>query len=199
MPEVIPDGFAHCTYKFALTGRTNPITFTHGIRTDVAVSGWDFASELFDYLVAAGSIMEAANVRDVFTFESVECIINDGGVLVGQASTQSPVTGTNTTTATPPSNCTLLVQKRTGLIGRKFRGRFYLPTLGLSEGAVDPVGNIDSITFGTIDARVQQWFTDINGSSTLTPMLLHNDATAPTRITSFVTSQVIATQRRRMR
>lgn len=100
---------------------------------------------------------------------------------------------------TPPINCSLLVDKRTGAGGRRGRGRMFVPPATLAEGDISSLGVILGADVTSIQASWDVFFGELE-DNTLQPTLWH--ATAPflgDPITSFVVQPLIATQRRRLR
>jgi hypothetical protein len=91
----------------------------------------------------------------------------------------------------------LRVTKRTGFVGRQYRGRMYVPFTGL-ESDISAAGNITSTPLGTIRAAVSRFYANLVAVS-ISPYLLHSDAAiTPTPITSFFVQQKVGTQRRRL-
>jgi hypothetical protein len=109
-----------------------------------------------------------------------------------------PVTllGSDPIEALPPMNCTI-VSKRTGLVGRRFRGRMYLPAP--SEGQQN-----GGALLGTYVANVQAWAETIlvvdaiDGSlAQYTARIWHDDLGTGTNLTNVLVRTLLGTQRRR--
>jgi hypothetical protein len=118
-------------------------------------------------------------------------------------STNTPRPGERTTGSLPP-NCAVLLQKRTGLGGRKNRGRLYMPH-SVPEGAVNEAGIIDSVWVATHNTQAAIWMdrlTNGGGTSTPTPMVVLHSLPSdplPTPVTQLIAQSTLATQRRRLR
>lgn len=105
-----------------------------------------------------------------------------------------------------PSNCALLVGKRTFYAGRKYRGRMYWPSM-LAEGDVDINGEIDAGVVTALQGHFDDVFADLDAVSvSVFAALLHDKVTAgvlddtpATALAGFTVKPKIATQRRRMR
>lgn len=202
MPEVtIPEGYGLLTLKWSFTGKVNPVSTTFGVSTLGGISEpQDIVDEFFDDVSGTADLpCHASNMCAVWTFESVEGVFNVAGTMVGAAAAHGPISGTHSASATPAMNCSMLVRKRSILIGRKYRGRMYWPCLTMDEGVVDPMGNIGESYFDAYNALIQGMSEEILLAESYTPVILHSDATPPTNISSLSLQKRIATQRRRMR
>lgn len=96
-----------------------------------------------------------------------------------------------------PPNVQGLISKRTGVSGRKNRGRVYIADMLVSQ--VNSQGGIASAgvtKLGTIAAALF----DANSSAAVfgAPHILHTGPEAPTEITSMFAEATVATQRRRL-
>lgn len=107
--------------------------------------------------------------------------------------------GTGGSGATP-QNVAWLVQKRSGLIGRKNRGRCYIP--GIQDSSVDETGGITLAIRNARQIASQDFRLAVEALPTFVGLsILHSlgDATQPTLITALTVDQQVATQRRRLR
>ena len=192
----IPDGFGQFKAVLTLAGKTNPITITGGYGTPAPGSlPSDHADAINTYFADTGMPFAEDN-----TFESVEVVYNDSGVFIGAASSQAPVPGTYSNTFIPIVNASLLVQKKSALVGRHYRGRFFAPLTDLRESDIDPMGNIDVTALGNQQTRWTACWTAWTGGAVVSPVILHQDPTlAPTSISAFTCVGKVATQRRRIR
>lgn len=203
---VIPEGFGEATLKWAVEGRLNPISCTIGFTksNDTDELG-DVMDNMFSQLVTAGSLCAPAGMDTIFTFLSVSCIYNNGGVMIGAESTSAAVTGTVSSTDPMIIGNTLIIQKKTGLVGKQFRGRLYFPIMYGGEGNVDYLGNIDSSIVPVLAGKLATWVSAFQGEDSLwIPNLLHHPpkegiTPVPTPITSLVLTSRVGTQRRRLR
>lgn len=203
MPDlVIPDGYGQCALKWSFVGKTNPVTTTLGASTLVGASSpQEVVDEIFTNCTDNNTLpCFATNMTPSWTFIGVEGVFNVGGVMIGAASAASPIVGTHSAAATPTLNTSMIIRKRTTLVGRKFRGRMYWPALLLDEGAVDPMGTISSGFFGAYDTIITALDSELTNGTVYTPRILHTDSgVPPTLITSFALQSHVVTQRRRMR
>jgi hypothetical protein len=101
------------------------------------------------------------------------------------------------TALAPPPQVSLLVQKISGLAGRKNRGRMYFPAP--NEAVIDAGGNWIGGSLATWQADMNQFYADLVASS-IPMVILHDDpADTPTPVSSLNVSPLVATQRRRLR
>lgn len=92
----------------------------------------------------------------------------------------------------------MLVSYGTGLVGRRFRGRSFLPGV-LLDGDVFDDGSINSTAKGNVVAALEE-LDDVLGTFEETArVILHSTEIAPTLITSTVVQAQTASQRRRNR
>lgn len=90
----------------------------------------------------------------------------------------------------------ILMHKNTGLGGRKGRGRSFWP--GPPEAQIDTGGFLGSGVAAAWASDLAGFFAK-NTAAGLDLVVLHNDATTPTLVTSTTVDAVVATQRRRQR
>ena len=197
MGVVIPEGFYNAVFRWSLTGDPEEMVTTLGGDSTSADTPAQLAEILYDATVATGSIADPAGMLANWTFVGVTVYLQSpGGLVVGIHN--DPVSSASGNSSSPPTNCAVLVQKRTDLAGQRFRGRMFLPPAVLLEGGVNQHGVLESTEYSAVDAKVQEWI-DLIEAGPYEPMLLHSDGGTPTPITSFILDTQIATQRRRMR
>lgn len=103
-----------------------------------------------------------------------------------------------------PANTAILVQKRTGVAGRRFRGRFYLPGVPTSARLSDDDPNTLSVSYvSSLQTQFDAFRTHLlssGGAGTITPVILHpTGEPLYTVITSFSVQARLGTQRTRLR
>lgn len=200
MPElVIPEGYGEAKIIFSCTARANPVTTTLGYRTIAGGGPSTIADQISEAITVTGGPTVAAHMAHSWTYEGVEVKQNVGGTLVGGASSTPAVTGSSTGIDPPSLNCSLLIQKRTILIGRHYRGRFYWPMYNVTESAVDQGGVIESTEHDIVAGYFTLMFSALFDMEDAFPAILHDGSTPGTDISLFSLNNKIATQRRRMR
>lgn len=203
---VIPEGYGLATMKWAVLNRTNPISTTIGFTkgSDSVVLG-DLCNQIFLNLSHTGGPCAANHMLSVFTFLGVSCIYNNAGSFIGAESDEAPIIGTETGDDPLMIGNSLIVQKKTGFIGRQYRGRMYFPYMAGVEATVDYLGNLSPTAVSFIGASFVVFAEQVSDSADVwIPNLLHHvpkagEVPSPTPITSFVMESKVGTQRRRLR
>lgn len=196
----IPEGFGSFAMEVTGNAGTAPYIFTIGIAIDDAGSLVENANQVFfGYQEAFQSL-----TFDAFTFTRGILTVPAGDGAYGSVETDlDPWTGS--ASGDPgPVGMAVLVQKRTGLLGRAGRGRLFLPGL-IGEGDVDIDGNISNSSVDLYQSAINDWVefmvTDhapINVNTN--PMLLHSsNSLPPSAITSMVVQKKIGWIRKRLR
>jgi hypothetical protein len=201
MTLIIPPGFADIAIEIRNSGDPDPWYITFGI--DI--------SENDDPVVIGGQMQEsfvpimqmmAANSRNTGIKVTVG---QDGADPVRYfRAVDGSEGGGSSGPAKLPQNCAALVRKNTALGGRKGRGRFFLPNV-LDEAEVSEVGVLSSALVAVVQGKVTDMFgVLLNGDPPYPMVLLHNgieggDAPDPTPVTSLSVSNILSTQRRRLR
>lgn len=188
----IPSGYANIAvpFHFGTLDRASYITF--GVFPDTLIGGPVPVAEAVQVVI--DDTWQPA-ISSSVQIGPVEATVNAGtGPEPGAAGTF--LTGGAAINALP-SNCALLVQKRTAIGGRSGRGRFFLPW-ALEESDVSEVGLIDGSTRSDWQDLMDDFLAGLSAADY--PMtLLHSGAGDPAAVTSLSVQQVIATQRRRLR
>lgn len=189
---IIPPGFGQVALPFSRPGLSRQQFVVFGIDNNTLST---VPNEVANDVQQAVADTLVAQVDSQVTVGPAQVTINaGGGPLSGEA--DSSDAGESNWSNTPP-NVAMLVRKITATPGRKGRGRLYFPWM-LPDEAVDEIGLIDSTSLGVRQSTMNAFLLalDTNG----VPMVvLHNDSTAPSPVTSLQVQSLIATQRRRLR
>jgi hypothetical protein len=189
----IPADFVNLHFLFTLTGDAEPMSFAIAAKFAGLATYQDMTDDAY---VAFSGGYGAGNFYSQWTFLGVRGEIAAGAA----AETIIPLPGTGGSAGTLVQNTTCLVKKLTGVPGRQFRGRCYVPPISLAEVDVNNTGMIDPTTLSTIQTNWSSFTGALSASGSIEELyLLHTDATAPTEITSFQVEGQVATQRRRLR
>lgn len=196
---IIPEGYGMATMRWALTGKTAPISVTCGFKKELGdVTPQEVADDWFEaWALNSDSPAAAAHMRNTWTFIGVDIFYQSPDGPQGASSVHAPVVGTSAVGNNLKINTTMLVQKRTAFVGREQRGRMYVPATLLSDTTVTATGTINSDAVAEIQGYYTALFDDLaDGAS---PMyLLHSKAeNTPDLVTSLVLRGQAATQRRR--
>jgi hypothetical protein len=108
-----------------------------------------------------------------------------------------PLVGSNAeTTTNEAANVTLATSWRTGLAGRKYRGRNYFPAI--REDAVTPDDRINTAMVTALTGIAAQYLLAIAGAGSFEPVVFHKFDNSVTAITQFVIDAILDSQRRRL-
>jgi hypothetical protein len=200
MPLVIPAGHAQVIHSLSLVGDKERMAVTYGVElvggTPQSLSGVaESLHNVFD--LHPNGIPNSA-----YALESTEVRAGTAAGTVGGLGEFVQKKQSRGTAAPLPQNCAVLVHKRSGLPGRRARGRLYLP--GISEGVVSAAGVIETATVSSFQGIFNQWITALVAVTTVERMvLLHSPGVSPiippTPVVNLVMDPVIATMRRRLR
>lgn len=196
---IIPSGYGNAVLQLQLSGRANPYTTSLGYAYGDAVTAQEAADAIFDAFSSGTAPYTADHMYNGWQFVGVHVTQQVGIVTYVADSSQDPITGTAGSSAQPVMNSAFIVRKRTGIGGRRFRGRFYAPLTNLLETQVDPYGFIDDTIRNNYQLQWTAAYDNLEPAVT-GPVLLHSHADdEPTPITSFTLQSYVGTQRRRIR
>lgn len=94
-----------------------------------------------------------------------------------------------------PGNVTSTISWRTGLAGRKYRGRLYVPGYATAQTAVDDT--LISIAVSALTQAASNFLVSALPAGT-NPVIFHVATNLTSRITSFVVENILDSQRRRL-
>lgn len=196
----IPVGYGEASIIHSGANGTQPFVVTIGLDLELYPD---------NYVLAANDVMASylANFRNVLhNSMAVERVL----LAIGQADHTSPTVSSDLPSvhglrdsSNVPINCAVILNKSTPTLGRKGRGRMFLPGM-LTEGDVGLSGGLDNPTIADFNDRASDWLTALQeGDETypaLPPVLLHSDpADDPSVITSLLCAPIVGTLRKRIR
>lgn len=200
MARIIPVGFGELSFVMTSALGTDPFVHTLG----VSLAGVDEA----DYVEAADFAFDCwlgefqALTDSDLRFDRVELAVGLAGGTSGSVrSTSGGANGIRTTTSVPIV-LAFIVNKITAQLGRKGRGRAFIPGVlpadNVSEGG--RVGAAQVTAYGeAYNDMLVALATDTVGSTPMAPVLLHADGSTPTPITGAIGSSLVGTLRKRIR
>ncbi len=200
MPLIIPAGFAHVIHSYSLVGDNERMAYTYGIAlgdlsglslNDVAAQLHGLTSQKLWDLPSNAYALEQTEVQGTGTTAA------PGGV--GLKVERLVGTGQNSHL---PQNSSTLIHKRSGIGGRRHRGRLNFVPPG--EAAVANNGAIDAASINGFQTRFTAWLQEMQALTAVADMvILHSTGTSvappPTVVTALIVDPVISTQRRRLR
>jgi len=182
--------------KVAMVFRADTRHFVNTLHVQDA-SGWDLAS--MEALAAEVVDWWNDNYKDACSnqvnLEQVQVrLLDPSNPLAVDYTTGLPITG-NRSSIHEPYNVTTTISWRTGLAGRKYRGRIYVP--GLTEDETNTDDTIASFVVTILAAAAQSLITRI-GALTHNLVVFHVLTNTFTEITSYVIENILDSQRRRL-
>jgi hypothetical protein len=187
-------GFALARHHFTTAAGDGHAYVLYGLENDSSLSADSIAADCVTAWQASGSWLP--NQSNQYTHSDVHVVVNVGGTL-SEGDALSGTAGGNVNDPVPPQ-VALLCQKETNVIGRKGRGRLYIP--GLPFAGLDPT-NTGLWATGSLPSYTTAADTFLASleASVGNMVLLHRDASTPTTVTGLTVEQNVATQRRRNR
>lgn len=192
----IPEGFANVRHVFSLVGRPKQMGWSHGIQCGVGQTAADVAPILTtafteSFIPSTGAILAGwtyVGVEVTKTFagnpDKHTRVINT----VGSGGANGLVV-----------NCALLVNKNTGVGGRKNRGRAFVPPFNIPEASVDQAGFLLAGDLVNQAAGYAAYRGKLEAEDLFLFVFHSSPADPATLITSLTVSPQVATQRRRLR
>lgn len=200
MTLVIPDGYGSAAFVFTGAVGTQPYVTTLGV--DIGDDGGDHV-DTANVLFNAWDLTMKAETSNALTLDRVTLSIGASGPSGSVDSTTAPQTQGRSGTFGPTA-ISAIARKSTNVLGRRGRGRMFLPG-AVNEAEVGPDGQIIGARRTTLSAALNNFLVILqNGNSGLStllpPVLLHSDpALAPTLITGFGVSSIVGLVRGRIR
>lgn len=198
MALVIPPGYANAAFVFNGPPGTQPYIFTLG----VDISGWggDHVA-VANILKATFAGQFATEVTSQLTLDRVTLAVGQDGP-GGSVDSDSAPDAFTRSGSFPPTAMSCIVRKVTNELGRRGRGRMYVPGI-ISENEVDQDGSIVAARRTAVNQLFDDWYDTLAApplETALPPVLFHASApTNPTPITSFAVSDLVGWIRGRIR
>lgn len=198
MSLVIPPGFGNAALVFTSSTGTQPFVTTIGV--DLGEFGGDFVSAADLVMLSYASNMAAITDNDLVLDHVTLAVGSDGpGGSVDSSLTPIPMTSSGTF---GPVAIAVLARKVTNELGRRGRGRMFLPGTNLESGT-EPDGSITSGYRTSIQSGIDGFMDDLvagTGYVPAEPVLLHSAApTDPTPITRLAITDIVGVVRGRIR
>lgn len=200
MSLVIPPGFG--VAAFVLTGAqgTQPYVTTMGL--DLTEYGGDFAGAANDaFLTYAGKVMPGTSNQ--LTLDRVTLSVGVDGPGGSVDSSLPPVAG-GASGQFPPTACSVIARKVTNVLGRRGRGRMFLPGVA-QEGQIDQDGTLTASTRASLNTMLADFLGTLQVGTVgipQPPVLLHSaslNPIPPTPLTGLVVSDLVGWIRGRIR
>lgn len=199
MPLIVPPGFGLAAFEMTGAVGTQPyittMGLTLGLGEDTAV---DLANAAFD-VYAQNIVPEMSNA---LRLSRVTLFVGDDGPSGSVDSVRPSVVGA-ATASHPPTALSAIARKGTADLGRRGRGRMFIPGI-LNESDVQQDGSVAASAISSTQAALDGFLDDLvtggTASPPLGPVLLHSAAPAdPTPITSLLLAPLVGWIRGRIR
>jgi hypothetical protein len=196
---IIPPGFANAAFTFTSDTGTQPFVTTLGV--DVSAFGGDFVEAANVAMTYYGQNM-AANTDSALTLDRVTLSVGSDGPGGSVDSDLPPIPMTRSASGAPMAMAAI-ARKVTNELGRRGRGRMFLPGT-VSNSDADESGQLSPTRITSLNTALDNLWDDFaNGSSpllALPPVLLHSTTPVdPTPITSLGTALLVGWIRGRIR
>lgn len=192
----IPDGYGLFSMHFKCTLSTHECIVSHGYQNNSAASAVVNLPILrAAWTASSARPFETSQMSNKWSLVQCHVAQNTAGSIY--VADDFTVINGNQSTEFPPMNTALLCKKVTGIAGRKFRGRMFVPPLNITELGMNEAGIWDA----TALAAVQVKFSAAEAaliSGSVPPVLLHDSSMIPTPC-HFVLSNKAGTIRTRIR
>lgn len=203
MSLVIPPGFGLAAINFTGPNGTAPYVTTIGV--GLSFAGGDFVGAANRVMAAYTSAFHNGWSSNL-TLERVTLTVGSDGPSGSVDSDLDPVTSSRSTTFMPTA-CSAIARKVTAELGRRGRGRMFLPGV-LADAEVDEAGQILPAQIDVINTSLATFLTELASDEVgdigvpVTPVLLHSphpSGSVPTPITSMTCVPVVGWIRGRIR
>lgn len=199
MTLIIPPGFANAAFILTGTPGTQPYVTTLGV--DTSAFGGDFVSAA-NTAMSAFATWLGPRISNELTLDRVSLAVGQDGPSGSVDSDLPPVAMTLSSTMAPTAMA-VIARKVTNEIGRRGRGRMFIP------GSVPAAGVLENGELTTdfiedtqtaLDGFYGFLTDDSNPATVLPPYLFHSQAPAdPTVITGFTVQPLVGWVRGRIR
>lgn len=199
MPISISPGFMYIVQPLLHASASRRASFTYGVaysggeqavidQADMATKDtWDQNFDSQVTMLAAQGYYRTNSGDPLQTVTSA--VANRAGTRVGSSQV---------------SSVAVRVTKRTAFVGKRYRGRVYLPWI-LTEADVDEVGVLLPATVTTLQGHANNWLSSLAAAAAITAMHLGHNYTGAVdpelgdnQVTSLVVQPTVGTQRKRI-
>lgn len=200
MSLVIPPGFGSAAFVLTGPAGTEPYITTIGV--SLSGAGGDFVAVANNCHEAYATNFLVGTNNDLALDRVVLAVGQDGAG--GSVESTKPAVQGSAGAEMAPTAMSVIIRKLTGNLGRKGRGRMFLPGT-VSEAAVDASGRLAGGTVtgwqGRATAFLQDLEAGVPGGSgqAAAAVLLHSSSLVPTPITAMSVSPIVGWIRGRIR
>lgn len=199
MTLIIPPGFGNAAFTFTAVSGTPPFVTTLGL--DISAWAGDFVGAANAAMSRFGTYL-ASQIDGALTLDRVSLAIGQDGPSGSVDSDLTPISMNKSGTGAPAAMAPV-VRKVTNELGRRGRGRMFLP-MALSQNEVGEDGVITPTRVSALNTALDSFYNSLvtpsGGGTPLPPVLLHSAApTDPSEITGLVCQPLVGWIRGRIR
>lgn len=200
MPLNIPTGFGSMAITYTGNAGTAPYVVTFGVALPTGIA----LQEVVDFAFSTWTDAWYEGTFSDFTIVNATLTVQAPGGGLGSVVSSLPSVPGDASGSAAAVAFALLCNKRTGLLGRPGRGRFFIPGL-LAEDDVDVAGQIKNGVLIFQQAKLELWLETMNDGDPewelgLNPVVLHSDASlTPSAIIAMTCSRTVGILRKRLR
>ena len=196
----IPVNYGEAAFIMSGANGTQPFVCTLGVDLGHYAGSESVAA---DNLFGWWAINLNGRMHESMALERVLIAVGQPDGTAPTVSSSLPAANGTRDSANVPINCAVIINKTTGLPGRKGRGRMFLPGM-LSEGEAGLSGELNGTTRTWFNGTFSDMYTALNEGteemSPIPPVLLHSDPDVePTALLAFTCASVVGTMRKRIR
>jgi len=195
---VIPPGYGNAAFTFTGAVGTQPYITTLGV--DISDYGGDHVAAANTLKLTFANAF-ATEMSSALTLDKVTLSVGQDGP-GGSVDSDTPPDSFTRSGQFPPTAMSCIVRKVTNDLGRRGRGRMFIPGI-VSENEVGEDGSIVPARQTAISTVLQDWYQELSeplAGIALQPVLFHASApTIPTPITGFAVSDLVGWIRGRIR
>jgi len=189
---IIPTGYAQANLFFVGAGVPRNAQLAIGLQNTVPGTPLALAGVVADAFTAVDGPL--TQMSETVTLEKIK--VKLGPNATGAEATLAVGTAGGQALEPLPPNVSVLVNKLNATGGKKNAGKIFW--VGVPEAATDGGGLLTPTWLGDLQDAMDIFLGALSGEDA--PMvILHNDSTTPTEVTSLSVQQRLATQKRRLR
>lgn len=192
---LIPSGFFLAQAEFQTEGPSDPVMVVTGHQRSFGLDADANAA-----LVASNAWGNAGSLltmmADTVSLVRVKTYLNPGTGVLEIGEWNGSLGGAQTGEAVPPQ-VAVLIQKQSGLAGRRNRGRMYVP--GAEQGVVGADGIINTAALGNWQSAATAFWQHCVDNDIDLAIFHESPPDTATVVTGLSVQAVVATQRRRVR
>lgn len=187
---IIPEGYAQVEVHFRQADTGKRCSNTFGVKVPTPLTQSDVNTLSTSLAAAYKPILHTGSVYD-----GIRVLEGASGPALVWESASGAGAGSRTVTNRTTPQVQFMVEKRTALSGRQFRGRTFHVDVG--ETDVDATGAIAGSVITLLTTFADAVMAALVAGTYDGMVILHTDSTTPTVVTSYIPDALVATLRRR--